>query len=256
MITSTTNQRVKWVRSLQLKRSQRRDDGMFVIEGTRLIQEANNVGQRIRLILHTEEWATDHPRILAQLSQVANEVELVTPAVLSSCSDVETPQGVLAVVPITQYKPTNSWSLVLLLDRLSDPGNLGTVLRTSVAAGVECVYLTPGSVDLYNPKVVRSGMGAHFHLNMQEISWDDLPARIDGLELWLAEAGEGVEYHQVNWRTPVVLAIGSEARGLAPLLETFASGKVHIPMASGTESLNAATAAAVLLFEIRRQRDN
>jgi TrmH family RNA methyltransferase len=99
-------------------------------------------------------------------------------------------------------------------------------------------------------------MGAHFHLNMQEISWDDLPSKIDSLELWLAEAREGVAYHQVNWQTPVMLAIGSETRGPAPLLETLASGKVHIPMTNSTESLNAASAAAVLLFEIRRQRDN
>jgi TrmH family RNA methyltransferase len=255
VISSNTNKQIKWVRSLQSQRSVRNADSAFVIEGTRLIQEALNASLTPLLVLHSFEWGEHHPDLLQQINQSADRVELVVDRVLASCSDVETPQGVLAVLSQKAPALEQSTHPALILDRLSDPGNLGTILRTALAANVASVYLTPGSVDIYNPKVVRAGMGAHFSLEMQAASLEHILASIEGLELWVARARQGEVYHQVNWRKPVALVIGSEAHGVDPALQSYASGECHIPIAAASESLNAATAAAVILFEIQRQRE-
>lgn len=254
MITSNTNKQIKWVRSLQSKSSARRNEGMFVIEGTRLVKEALRSEQRFALVLHTNTWGSRNLLLLEQLNQREAHIELVTDAVLASCSDVETPQGVLAVLPSKQAIDSPQTDLTLILDRISDPGNLGTMLRTALAAEVGSVYLTPGSVDAFNPKVVRAGMGAHFKLAIHEEALDEIMIGIEGQELWIAEARQGEVYHQVDWRKPIALAVGSEAHGLNRSFYTQASGQVHIPIGSHSESLNAATAAAVILFEIQRQR--
>src|SRR6185436_18204338 len=134
---------------------------------------------------------------------------------MSAASDTETPQGLLAIVtlPSSLILQPSSFSFALILDSLSDPGNLGTILRTADAAGVEAVFIAPGTVDAYNPKVVRAAMGAHFHLPIIETSWESLADHLNELEVWLAEAQVGEAYDQVDWRTPCALIIGSEAEG-------------------------------------------
>lgn len=225
-----------------------------MIEGTRLVEEAIRTDQEIHLVLHTAGWGSRNPRLLERLDRRETQIELVTESIMASCSDVEAPQGVLAVLPIKLMRQAKLVSTALILDRLSDPGNLGTLLRTALAASVDCVYLTPGSVDVYNPKVMRAGMGAHFSLVVQEASFDEIISEIEGLDLWTTQARQGQVYHQVDWCKPVALAIGSEAHGLDPGFQSRARGAVHIPIADPSESLNAAVAAAVILFEIKRQR--
>jgi TrmH family RNA methyltransferase len=157
----------------------------------------------------------------------------------------------------------SSPSLVLIVDRLRIPGNLGAILRTAAAAGVELVLLPPGNIDPFNPKVIRGGMGAHFCLPIVRAGWDAIEKHLVGLDIWLASAGEGERYDQVDWSRPVAVIVGGEASGAgesADALASFAThpgdacGRVHIPMPGGMESLNAAVAAGVLLFEIARQR--
>ena len=225
-----------------------------MIEGNRLLQEALGAGQKPQLVLHTAEWAARHSDLLQKLSLNKAQIELTADPVLASCSDVEAPQGVLAVMPYIEAWTSQEATITLILDRLSDPGNLGTILRTALAARVDRVVLTPGSVDVYNPKVVRAAMGAHFYLQVQEAELEGITTNLEGCELWVAEARQGLAYHQVDWREPVALAIGSEAHGLDTRIHALASGQVHIPIADHAESLNAATAAAVILFEIQRQR--
>lgn len=170
-------------------------------------------------------------------------------------SDTETPQGILAVLPIPDLPDDAASGLTLLPDRIRDPGNLGTMLRTAWAAGVRRVLIPPGCVDPTNPKVVRAGMGAHFHLPLRRPSWDEIEAMTAGDRVWLAEAGMGTPYDEVDWRGAVTLIIGGEARGAGARAHRLAAGRhVYIPMAPGVESLNAAMATAVLLFEARRQR--
>jgi TrmH family RNA methyltransferase len=254
MITSRSNQRIKWVRSLQTKRSARASEAKFVIEGNRLLIEALRAHRTLDLLLYTSEWVEQHPDLHNNATGVAMRAELVSEAVLASCSDVESPQGVLAVLPqdsITAHAPV---TLSLVLDQIADPGNLGALLRTALAAGVEQVFLTSGSVDVYNPKVIRAAMGAHFRLPISEASIAQILAALGDNPLWGTKAHSGVIYHQVNWHEPVAIAIGSEAHGLDPDLANHVVGQVQIPIHEQSESLNAATAAAVILFEIQRQR--
>jgi TrmH family RNA methyltransferase len=145
-------------------------------------------------------------------------------------------------------------SLALVADRIADPGNLGTILRTALAAGVEAFFLTKGTVDPFNPKVVRSAMGAHFHMPIEILKPRAIAQRLDGLEIWIAEADQGVHYHEVNWRQPSALIIGCEAHGPQPAIRSLAKGQVQIPMRESSDSLNVAIATAVILFEIVRQR--
>lgn len=255
MITSTANKQIKRVRTLQTKRAVRKREGAFVIEGTRMVAEALRTGQNLELLLHTTEWASRNQSLLAQTVQAADHSEIVSDAVLGNVSDVETPQGVLAVVPIRSSVSTTNRSTTLILDRIADPGNLGTILRTALAANAGRIFLTPGSVDAFNPKVVRAGMGAHFSLDVLEAPIDEIIAGIHGQQLWIAEARQGEVYHRVDWRASAALAIGSEAHGVDPAFQSSAAGVVHVPIDNRTESLNAATAAAVILFEIQRQRE-
>ncbi|MGQ9594837.1 MAG: TrmH family RNA methyltransferase [Anaerolineae bacterium] len=257
-ITSLANPKVRWARSLLQGRSRRRE-GRFLIEGLRLVEEALRVGSIPTLAFFSPTLGTT-PRgqVLLQALQALPEArERILPAseaVLQSLSDTVTPQGIVAAVPFPQ-PPPGPPGLLLVLDQLRDPGNLGTVLRTAWAAGVEEVWLPPGTVDPYNPKVVRAAMGAHFRIPLRSrVRWDEVAARAPGRPIWLATAQGGTPYDQVDWRVPCILIVGGEAEGASPEAEALATGRVHIRMEQGVESLNAAVAAAVLLFEARRQR--
>jgi TrmH family RNA methyltransferase len=254
MITSLTHPKIKLVRALQTHRRAREQERLFVIEGVRLAEEASRAQIAPHLVLHTDPLDARGRAALNQLARLGAPVEIVSPRVMASISDTETPQGLLAVLPSSFISHPSSFSFALVLDRLSDPGNLGTLLRTAAAAGVQAVFLAPGTVDVYNPKVVRAAVGAHFHLPLVEASWDELRDPLSRLVVWLAEAREGEAYDRVDWRQPCALVIGSEAEGPSEAARQFTPRRVHIPMPGPAESLNAAVAAGVLLFEVTRQR--
>lgn len=256
VIASPKNPIVKSVRRLQAQRRAREESQQFVIEGVRLFEEAARAGVAPRVILHVADLDARSRAALDALATLGGDVSPVTPSVLAAASDTETPAGLLAVVPFPALRPPPALSFVVVCDRVADPGNLGTILRTADAAGVEAVYLMPGTVDAYNPKVVRAAMGAHFRLPILEATWEALPAQLHGLTSWLAEAREGMRYDQVDWTRPCALIIGSEAEGPSDAARRFAAQCVHIPMPGQAESLNAAVAAAVLMFEAVRQRED
>ncbi|HLL50000.1 MAG TPA: RNA methyltransferase, partial [Thermomicrobiales bacterium] len=168
-----------------------------------------------------------------------------------------TPQGILAVFPFPKIPPVpeDQVPLVLVLDRLRDPGNLGTLLRAAAGAGVNAVYLSPATVDPWNPKVVRAGMGAHFRVPLlpldtetQESLRERLPRRV------ISSAIATQPYDAVDWTGPTALVVGGEAEGVSPEMEAWGTEQVSIPLAHDVESLNAAVAGAVILFEAARQR--
>jgi len=210
-------------------------------------------GIKPALLLYTPAWAATPAgqRLLPALLPAAEGDWLVSEAVLAACADTETPQGVLAVVPFMTLSPRPG--LILILDRLRDPGNLGSILRSAEAAGVGQAILTPGTVDLYNPKVVRGAMGAHFRLPAAALHWPAIVERLAGLAVWLADAAGEVAYDAVDWTQPAALIVGGEAAGAGENASALATGRVRIPMAGGAESLNAAMAATVILFEAARQ---
>jgi TrmH family RNA methyltransferase len=146
-------------------------------------------------------------------------------------------------------------TFALIPDQVRDPGNLGTLLRTAAAAGVQAVLLPPGTVDAFAPKVVRAGMGAHFRLPVRSMTWDAIRSLCTESQLKVLVADmDGPDYWQSDLQQPLALVIGGEAEGPSAPALALAHGKISIPMPGGSESLNAAVAGAVLMFETVRQR--
>jgi TrmH family RNA methyltransferase len=255
MITSPANDKVKYVRRLQSERRFRGQERAFVAEGTRWLAELLRHQIAPHIFFFTAEWQASHAEILQQLTQFTHQPGLlVSEAVMAAMSDTTTPPGILAIVPTPQLPLPARPSLLLILDGINNPGNLGTMLRTAGAAGVDGVLLGPGSVDATNPKVVRGSMGSLLRLPVQPLNWAQLRELTEEMAVWLAAVGGEVAYTAVNWQQPSALIIGSEASGAGNEAHQLATGRVAIPMHSATESLNAAIAAGVILFEARRQR--
>lgn len=255
MITSVVNEKVKYVRSLYRRRVRYRERH-FVIEGVRLVEEASRAGIVPALIFYSEGVnATPGGReLLAEIQKGGTPAFAASERVMKAMADTVSPQGVLAVVPFVELPPPSSPSLVLVVDRLRDPGNLGTILRSANAAGAEQVVLAPQTVDLYNPKVVRGAMGAHFRLPIEALSWPEIAEALGGVQILLADARGEQAYYQVDWTRPSALIIGGEAYGASREAKELATATIVIPMHGGTESLNAAVATSVILFEAVRQR--
>ena len=254
MITSAANPRVRWVHALQTRRRARAAEGLFVVEGARLAREAVAAGCPAHLVLHTDTLDPRGRGLVNSLARLGAEVLTVSESALAACSSTETPPGLLAVISQPVLPLPERLDPAMIAAGLADPGNLGTLLRSADAAGAAAVLLTEGTVDPFNPKVVRGAMGAHFRLPIISLTAAALPARLAGLRLFAAEAGRGEPYHRVDWRPPAALIIGGEAHGPGEAVRDLTAAHVHIPMRPGVESLNAAVAAAVLLFEIARQR--
>ena len=256
MIASLRNDKVRYVQSLQSRRRVRQRERRFVFEGVRLIEEA--VGARLApdFVFYTEAAMTDErgARLLDSLQKMNAACYLVSQAVLDACSDTATPQPILAVLPIPDLPRPRRPELTLIADGVRDPGNLGTMLRTALAASVDQFVTAPGTVDASNPKVVRAAMGAHLRLPIAPLRWGAISEAMQGVTVWLAAAGSEVAYTTVDWSRPVALIVGGEGAGAGDQARGIARGQVSIPMAEGVESLNTAIATAVILFEIRRQR--
>ena len=253
-ITATTNQKVKWIRKLQSQRSTRQEQGHFVIEGTRLLQEALNAGAQVPLVLYAESSDEDTLKLIEGFAAHGSETLPASNEVIQSCSDTESPQGVLAVVKLPTKPAPVSDEPLLIVDRVRDPGNLGTLMRSAFAAGMALMLLTPGTVDALNPKVVRGAMGAHFYLRFQQVEYADLSPYLRDKTLWIAEANRGIRYDLSDWSQPYALLIPGEAHGPSHQILTHDHQHVHIPINPYAESLNAAVAGSILMFEIARQR--
>ncbi len=257
LITSPHNERIKLVRALQSSGKSRRKENRVALEGVRLIGDAISSGVTPDFVLYTQDAiAEGQPgsRLFADLQARNVSCLEVVPEVMSHAADTETPQGMIAVTPLPQLPLPSTITLALICDGIADPGNLGTMLRTAGAAGVDVVMLMPGCVDAFNPKVLRAGMGAHFRVPIIRPSWEALSEQFSGLRVYLADAQGQTTYTSVDWTQPCAVIIGGEAHGAEAVAHKQASATVSIPMAKGAESLNAASAAAVILFEVRRQR--
>lgn len=254
MITSTSNTKIKWVRSLQSSSRERRSEGVFVVEGVRLAEEALAAGWEARLALYTDDLSPRGRGVLDGFAAAGAVVEPVTPQVLRAAADTETPQGLLVVLAQRTLPLPAALDFVFVPDRMRDPGNLGTMLRTAAAAGVQAVLCPPETVDAFAPKVVRAGMGAHFRLPVHTLPWEQIAAHLQPLRSYVAAAGQGPRYDQADFRGPLALIVGGEAEGAGPDARRLALESVHIPMPGGSESLNAAIAAGILMFEVVRQR--
>jgi TrmH family RNA methyltransferase len=256
MITSADNPKVKLARSL-LERRGREKQGLCLVEGVRLIQDVLKAGIHPAFVFFAPAarqlpGSRDLLRVLE-----AERVPLASlaPALFETISDTVTSQGLIAVIPIPKVDIRADPVLILVLDNVRDPGNLGTILRSAAAAGVELVMLTHGSADPWSPKALRAGMGGQFRLAVEaRTGWPEIAGRAAGRQVWAADARAETVYDQVDWNRPAVLIVGGETEGLSAEAVSLTSGRLSIPMANRVESLNAAMAATVVLFEAARQR--
>jgi TrmH family RNA methyltransferase len=258
MITSIHNPRIQAVRALLARRKERIAQGQFVVEGVRLAEEAFQAGWLPELVLVAPQLSERGRSLVEEFSRRGIEVEETSAELLSSLADTEAPQGLLAVVRARLLPVPVDLDFLLIVDAVRDPGNLGTILRSALAAGVQAVFLTPGTVDEFSPKVLRAGMGAQFHLPVRQAGWDEIQAicrqRAAPLRLLLSEAGQGIPLWQTDLCQPVALVVGGEAEGASPAARSQADGFITVPMPGQVESLNAAVAASIILFEVVRQR--
>jgi len=255
VITSSSNSKIKLVRALQTQAQQRKSQQAFVAEGVRLIEDAIMAKWPMDYVLFDQTLSERGKTLIDSLDKhKATELFEISPALMAELSDTETPQGILAVLPRQGLPLPASPTFVILVDQMRDPGNMGTLLRTAEAAGVDAVLLTPGTVDAFSPKVVRAGMGAHFHLPILHTAWHEIHSYLRGLAIFLADSNSGPVLWDADLRQPCVLLIGGEAFGASAMGEALATHRVNIPIHGRAESLNAAVAAAILITEVCRQR--
>ena len=259
-ITSRNHDVAKRLRKLG-RRTYRDLSGTFVVEGLNLLQEAVDSGARLRELAFVESRAEEAAFLRSRFSEPVPAHE-ISNELMGWVSDVVTSQGIIGVVDqvdtVYDELTLSEANLLLLADQVRDPGNLGSLLRLADAASVDCLLMTEGCVDPYNPKVVRSAAGAHFHVRMvRGVEVSRLKSDSGGrfALLGLDPRGES-NYFDVDMTGPVALVLGNEAFGIVEEDKSLLDSTVYIMMPGKAESLNVASAAAVVLFEALRQRDS
>ena len=217
------------------------------------MEEAVISNWRFRIALYDETLSERGRLQVERLRSQGVDVEEVSASVMKSISETEAPQGILAVLEATQLPIPQSSNFILIPDQIRDPGNLGTLLRSAAASGVQAVLIPSETTDAFAPKVLRSGMGAHFRLPIHSMSWEEIRKFIAGLQVFVADM-DGQSCWDTDLSKPIVLIVGNEAEGASESAQKLANGKISIPMSGETESLNAGVAGSVLMFEVMRQR--
>ncbi len=258
-IQSRHNPNVRYVRQLH-KRRARHTERRYLIEGHRLVDQALLSGIEPVFAFYTETYAQtpEGTNVVASLERLPTPTWSASPEAMAHMADTVSPQGILAVVPIPPVQPADcvpKANLIVMLDRLRDPGNVGTIMRTCQATDVDLILLSKGCADAYSPKVVRSAMGAHFALPiLQGLLWRELRPLLARKRVAVADAAGSHSLWELDWTGSSVLVVGSEAHGPSQFALEAATDTVRLPMSPGIESLNAAVAGSVILFEIYRQR--
>ncbi|MDO4166585.1 MAG: RNA methyltransferase [Eubacteriales bacterium] len=258
MISSESNGQIKEVIKLQKQARYRRKQQTFVVEGIKMVQEAAYHGKLQKMYISEGKYQ----EISQILSALVNtyEYEIVSDQVLKQISETVTPQGILGTVTLPTYDMENILQQekhrFLLLDDLRDPGNLGTVMRTAEGAGMSGVLLSKGSVDLFNPKVVRSTMGAIFRVPycyVEDLAEVARQIRNMGYEVYGTAMEGSVAYDEPDYTAGAAVVIGNEANGISETVFQSVTKRIRIPMEGQLESLNAAISAAIVMYEMQRQ---
>ena len=261
MLTSLQNPTVKQLRKLQQPK-ERRKQGVLLLEGTHLIEEAGTAGYPLEVLCYTEAWQAQYGDIFERAIALSNRAELVSPEVLKSIASTVSPDGVVAIAPQrtaweeAASQPKANVSLGVMLETLQDPGNLGTIIRTAAGAGSDGLWLSPDSVDMGSPKVLRASAGQWFRLPMAKVDVAAQAAQLrdHGVQLVASAATADMDYWQLDLTQPTVFVMGNEGAGLSAALMDCASVTAKIPVMPGVESLNVAVSTALLLYEAKRQR--
>lgn len=259
LITSARNDHVKAARLVR----EGKDRSLLFVEGERLVADCLTSGMEVPTVFHLPEPSPGGVALLEELRRRGALLLTTTPEVLTTLSDTVTPQGIIVLARRREMAAAAFWEnlpdcpLLVALDRVQDPGNLGTLLRTAEAAGAHAVITLAGTADPFSPKVLRAAMGSAFRLPLLTgLSASDLlkAAAEHDLRTFAAAGGASAGYRDLDWTGPALLLLGNEGRGLDPTLLAACDFPVRIPMSPAVESLNVAAAAAVLLFEAAHQR--
>ena len=251
-ITSAQNKRVRQVKALATKARLRRTERKLVLEGDRLIGDALARGGNPDIALYFPGRA-DYG-LIARLQSRRCDLLPVSESVLRHVSDTRQAPGIVAVFHMPRPPIPDPCRRALILDAISVPGNLGAILRTASAAGIDIAILAPGCCDSTSGKVLRAGMGAHFRLPIVEAGWNEIADFCQDTRVYAAHTGADISYDRADWSEAWALILGNEAHGVSRDARKIAVSAIAIPMDEQTESLNVASAAAVILFEARRQR--
>lgn len=242
------------VRALMNQGKARLKQQAFVAEGVRLLEDGLRSNMPLKFVLIKQTPSVRSASLFQELNMTGVEVNQVDDQLFDSLSGTEHSQGVLGVFEMKPIALPENADFLVVTDQLRDPGNLGTILRSAEAAGAQAVLLPPGNTDAFGPKVVRSGMGAHFRLPIHHLPWDVIEHLLHGLAVFHADMqGEHI-FWQADFKQPLALLIGGEAEGVSAKSAKLATSSVRIPMAGETESLNAAISGSLLMFEVYRQR--
>ena len=256
MITSNSNAQVKRLLQLQKKSKARDEEKVFLVEGLRMFSEVP--AERVQKVYISESLYNKKKQ---ELHLEKFSVEILSDSVFQYVSDTKTPQGILCIVEQKKYDIEELLNIenphFMVLDNLQDPGNLGTIVRTAEGAGVDAIFLSKGSVDIYNPKTIRSTMGSIYR--MPVIYLDDLLELLNifkqrGIKSYAAHLEGKKSYDKEDYQSGTAILIGNEGNGLRDEVAENADVWVQIPMQGKVESLNAAIAASILMFEVYRQR--
>lgn len=256
MITSVNSKQIKKILQLHKKPKERNKEDVFLVEGIKMFLEA----PKDRIIkVYLSESLYEKGEFINDLKGL--DYEIVRDHVFQSISDTKTPQGILCVVRQYHYSLKDILSVenphLLVIENLQDPGNLGTIIRTGEGAGITGVIMSKSSVDIYNPKTIRATMGSIYRVPF--LYTDDLLPFMETLKIkhittYAAHLKGKQFYDQEDYRKPVAFLIGNEGNGLSEELANKADKYIKIPMNGEVESLNAAIAATVLMYEVYRQR--
>ncbi|WP_270666139.1 23S rRNA (guanosine(2251)-2'-O)-methyltransferase RlmB [Faecalimonas umbilicata] len=260
MITSTSNARVKELVQLQKKSKVRNEQGVFLVEGVKMYQE---IPQEQLVKVYVSETFADKQKEEINRLKDRRKLEYLSDHVFQYVSDTKTPQGILCVVRQTTYCLEDILEAedahLLVLDNLQDPGNLGTILRTAEGAGVTGIIISKESVDIYNPKVIRSTMGSIYRVPfvyVEDLKEAIAKVKAHGIFTYAAHLDGKNSYDKEDYTKKTAFLIGNEGNGLRKEIADLADTWIRIPMQGQVESLNAAIATSVLMFETARQRRN
>jgi len=263
MISSSSNQQIKNLSLLIKKAKERRNQQVFVVEGPKMCFEAPV--EWVKAMFVSESFYDDvenRERVETFLEHSGQDnVQIVADNVFNSVSDTQTPQGVIALVKMPHYELSDiidkDNAHILVLESIQDPGNLGTMMRTGEGAGITGIIMNKTTVDLFNPKTVRSTMGSMYRVPFYIT--DDLHDTIDimkekGISLYAAHLKGQDNYDKQDYRGKCAFMIGNEGNGLSDDIAKLADTYIRIPMEGKVESLNAAISATILMYECNRQR--
>jgi RNA methyltransferase, TrmH family len=256
VLTSLQNSLVKQIRKLHSTK-ERHKQQLCLLEGTHLLQEACEANYPLVTVCCTPQWQMAHPELWETAAGQSERAEIVSEEILTAIATTVQPDGVIATAKrLTDQTQVPFTGLVLALETIQDPGNLGTIIRTAAATGATGLWLTRDSVDVDNPKVLRASAGQWFRVTTAVT--ENLQATIKqsqqaGMQVVATLPTASLTYWDVDWRKPSLILLGNEGAGLSSDLANMADVQVKIPLSAGVESLNVAIASALMLYEAQRQ---